>query len=74
MFQATTFSHTTDSRGRPVMGLKQEDFRILENGKSQEIRHFSVQTFDAAAPMPEQASVLRAIPAAELSPNRLEFF
>jgi VWFA-related protein len=64
----------TDSRGRPVVGLKQEDFRVLENGKPQEIRHFSVQTFDAAAPMPEQASVLRAIPAAELSSQASRVF
>ena len=64
----------TDSRGRPVTGLKQEDFRIFENGKPQEIRHFSVQNFDAAAPMPEPASVLRPIPAAELSPQTSRVF
>ncbi len=64
----------TDSRGRPVTDLKQEDFRIFENGKPQEIRHFSVQTFSATAPMPEQASILRPIPAAELSPQASRVF
>ncbi len=64
----------TDARGRPVTGLKQEDFHIFDDGKSQEIRHFSVQTFSAAAPMPEQASILRPIPAAELSPQTSRVF
>jgi len=64
----------TDSRNRPITDLKQEDFRVFENGKPQEIRHFSVQTFDATAPMPEKASVLRPIPAAELSPQTSRVF
>jgi len=34
----------TNEDGRPVTDLRKEDFRILENGREQEIRHFSIQT------------------------------
>jgi len=33
-----------DAKGRPVGGLKKEDFRILDKGKPQAISHFSVET------------------------------
>jgi VWFA-related protein len=39
----------TDDRGRPVMDLKRDDFQIFENGRLQDIRHFSVQTFPGAS-------------------------
>jgi len=42
----------TTSNGRPVTDLKKEDFRIFENGREQEIRHFSIQTLTPAAPEP----------------------
>jgi len=38
-----------DSKGRTVGGLRREDFRILDNGKPQEIGSFSVETSEAGA-------------------------
>jgi len=32
----------SDDSGKPVMNLKQEDFRVLEDGKPQKIQHFEV--------------------------------
>jgi len=37
----------TDERGKPVTDLRPKDFQVFENGRLQEIRHFSVQTFAA---------------------------
>jgi VWFA-related protein len=42
----------TTENGRPVTDLKKDDFRIFENGREQEIRHFSIQTLTPAAPEP----------------------
>ncbi len=63
----------TDKDDRPVTNLTQADFALLENGKPQEIRHFTVQRFAGsnvkaaaeAAPSPG----LRKVPALELSPQ-----
>jgi VWFA-related protein len=44
----------TDRLDRPVTDLKKEEFRIFENGREQEIRHFTMQTFAAAAAEPAQ--------------------
>ncbi len=38
-----------DSKGRAVGGLRQEDFRITDNKKPQEVGSFSVETSEAAA-------------------------
>lgn len=38
----------TDSKGNRVRGLKQSDFEILENGKTQAITHFAEYRGDAA--------------------------
>ncbi|MGA2261365.1 MAG: VWA domain-containing protein, partial [Acidobacteriota bacterium] len=64
----------TDDHDRPVTDLKQEDFQIFENGRSQEIRHFSVQTFTAAAAEPGQPSAIRLVPALELAPQQARTF
>jgi VWFA-related protein len=65
----------TDSRDRPVTDLKQEDFQIFEDGRLQEIRHFSLQTFTAAkATEPASPPILRAAPAAELAPQSTRTF
>jgi hypothetical protein len=37
----------TDSRGRHVGGLKASDFRVLENGRPQEIQLFSAEDVPA---------------------------
>jgi VWFA-related protein len=43
-----------DAKGRPVSGLRKQDFRLLDNGKAQEIAGFAVETATskAAAPAP----------------------
>lgn len=64
----------TDDHDRPVTDLKQEDFQIFENGRPQEIRHFSVQTFTAAAPEPVQPTAIRLVPALELAPQQARTF
>ena len=57
----------TDENGRPVTNLKQEDFRIFEKGKQQEIRHFSMQTLKPESPEPIPA--LRATGPLDLAPQ-----
>jgi VWFA-related protein len=64
----------TDARGRPVTDLKQEDFQILENGRLQEIRHFSVQTYTATAAAPAQVEVARPVPTADFVPRTARTF
>lgn len=59
----------TDDRDRPVTDLKQEDFQIYENGRLQEIRHFSIETLTPAAPQPSKPSTIRLIPTLELAPQ-----
>jgi VWFA-related protein len=39
----------TDRDGKPVRGLKEDDFTIQEDGKSQQIRSFEVEGSEAAA-------------------------
>jgi VWFA-related protein len=41
-----------DKDGRPITDLKQEEFRILENGVPQTIAHFMAQVLAAEAPQP----------------------
>ena len=66
----------TDQRDRPVSDLKAEDFQIFENGRLQEIRHFSIERLTAAVPPPEPAPAtrMRPIPAAELIPQQSRTF
>jgi VWFA-related protein len=37
----------TDEHSKPIADLTQNDFQVFENGRPQEIRHFSVETFSA---------------------------
>jgi VWFA-related protein len=64
----------TDDRDRPVTDLKQEDFQIYENGRLQEIRHFSIETLTAAAPGPSKPSTIRLVPTLELAPQQASTF
>jgi VWFA-related protein len=57
-----------DSRGRPITGLRQEDFTILEDGKPQQIRLFA--PFDLSAD-PAEAPVGPALVAAGMRPPEL---
>ena len=43
-----------DSNGRPVSGLRKEDFRLFDNGKQQEIDQFSVESPGGAPPTSPQ--------------------
>jgi VWFA-related protein len=56
----------TDQRDRPVTDLKQEDFQILENGREQEIGHFSIERLTAITSGSGQPSGLRKVPTLEL--------
>lgn len=60
----------TDDHDRPVTDLKQEDFQIFENGRLQDIRHFSVQAFAPAAPESIAPSTIRLVPTLELAPQQ----
>jgi len=42
----------TDSKGRPVTGLKKSDFILTEDGKPQEIRYFEEHVLNASAQAP----------------------
>ena len=64
----------TDSRGRPVKDLKKEDFRLYENGKPQEIRHFILETFTAAMPAPAQPLPPLTAERPELAPQSARTF
>jgi VWFA-related protein len=55
-----------DSKGRAVKGLRQEDFRLTDNKKPQEISSFSVETSEAAALGAQPSS---AAPAAKTGPE-----
>ena len=56
-----------DARGRPVEGLKKEDFKLFDQGKEQSISQFEVEASAApslspvVAPIPGQASPPRAV-------------
>jgi VWFA-related protein len=64
----------TDAHGRPVTDLKPEDFQILENGRLQEIRHFSVQTYSETAAAPSQPGEARLAPTADFAPRTARTF
>ena len=54
-----------DRNGRPVTDLKQEDFTVLEDGRPQEIRHFSAR---GLVPMPVPAETKPAVRTKASSP------
>jgi VWFA-related protein len=64
----------TDANDRTVTDLKQEDFQIFENGKPQEIRHFTLQKLDAAAPEPGQRPVRPLVRDREFAPQSARTF
>ena len=56
-----------DADGKPIANLKAEDFTILEDGRPQEIRHFSEYALAAAQPEPGATPAFRGQPGAELA-------
>ena len=63
-----------DRNGKPVTDLKQEDFTIIENGRPQDIRHFSVQPLAPDPAAITTAVELRKMPAADLTPQKRRVF
>jgi VWFA-related protein len=63
-----------DRNGKPVTDLTQEDFTITENGRPQEIRHFSVQALAADPGAVTTAVELRKMPASDLAPQKRRVF
>lgn len=64
----------TDSHDRPVTDLKQEDFQIFEDGRLQEIRHFSIQTFKAAESVPNEPLRPQTVAKLDLAPQEARTF
>jgi VWFA-related protein len=63
-----------DRNGNPVTDLKQEDFTIFENGRPQEIRHFSVQSLSPDPSLITSPVELRKMPTADLAPQKRRVF
>jgi VWFA-related protein len=64
----------TDPNGRPVADLKREDFQLLENGRPQDIRHFTIQTLAANAAAPDPRPAPPTGQASELPPQTARTF
>jgi VWFA-related protein len=62
-----------DSKGRPIMGLTQKDFTIVEDEVPQEIRQFSVVNLKAAPDAPPQPLVRARSGATPEAQNRRIF-
>jgi len=62
----------TDQRDNPITDLKQDDFQVFENGRAQEIRHFSIQKFQDAAPALKPQT--ERVPTPELAPQPARTF
>lgn len=62
-----------DKNGRPIPDLKQEDFRILENGVPQTIAHFIAQALVADQPQPALRASTKAEPFDPTPQNRRVF-
>jgi VWFA-related protein len=50
----------TDRQGNPVTDLRQEDFEVLEDGKSQSIETFRLVKIDSATPVETTGRVIRS--------------
>jgi len=64
----------TDEHDKPVADLKREDFQVFENGRRQEVRHFSLQTFTAEPPSPGRRLMPGEVPALEIAPQPARTF
>jgi VWFA-related protein len=62
-----------DKDGRPITDLKQEEFRILENGVPQTIAHFIAQALVADQPQPALRASTKAEPFDPTPQNRRIF-
>jgi VWFA-related protein len=65
----------TDKFDRPVTDLRKEEFRIFEDGREQEIRHFTMQTFTDAPAAPAESAIPQQAPQpVELAPQTARTF
>jgi VWFA-related protein len=62
-----------DKDGRPITDLRQEEFRILENGVPQTIAHFVAQALVADRPEPALRAIARVEPFDATPQNRRVF-
>jgi len=69
--QVPTFSSNTslviidvnvkDKSGKPITGLKKEDFTLVEDGKPQQVSVFEFQQLDGAAPPPPKVPATKPV-------------
>lgn len=53
-----------DGKGRPIEGLKEEDFRLFDQGKEQRISQFEAESAAGSAPTPVAGSTAIEVPRA----------
>jgi VWFA-related protein len=63
-----------DANGKPITGLKVEDFTVLEDGVLQKVGHLSEYALTPEAPEPGVPPALRGAPGAELAPPKQRVF
>lgn len=63
-----------DADGKPITGLKLEDFTLLEDGAPQEIRHFLEYALSPETPEPGAQPALRKAQSTELTPQKARIF
>jgi VWFA-related protein len=63
-----------DADGRPMTGLTADDFTVIEDGRRQEIRHFSEYALSALAPEPGAGPAFRQPQSAGLAPPKQRIF
>lgn len=65
----------TDRNDQPVTDLRKEEFHVFENGREQEIRHFTMQTFADAPAAPAVSAIPQQAPQpADLAPQTARTF
>jgi VWFA-related protein len=64
----------TDSHDVPITDLKQEDFQVYENGRRQEVRHFSMQNFAEIATTSNPAPQPRGVSTTDFVPQPTRTF
>ena len=62
-----------DRQGRPVAGLTQDDFTVLEDGVPQKIGHFAFKTLSPETPGPARPALRKALDARIENPTHRTF-
>ncbi|HUF48592.1 MAG TPA: VWA domain-containing protein [Vicinamibacterales bacterium] len=66
--------HVVDSRGRPITGLRQDEFTVLEDGRPQTITHFSHQALTPQEPAAGPGPAFRQASGPTLLPQQQRIF